>query len=504
MRTSDTDNDKTQCELLDRFLGAFFGDTEEIFLRFFKAKAAPDLPSNKASKRSTTREDLRNDPAVLAGLHEWNLEQGVFFSANSGGTTNASINRINAFFAESDHGGKEVQNKILDSLPLKPSIRVETLRSIHAYWLLDQGECRVDEFGPFQLRLISYLTGVGFQADTTIKEPSRAMRLPYFSHLSVGETGELARLEVKLVEFEPDRRYTLAAMREAFAGADNSRFDVPTISKELPAQIRDGEGRTREMVSYAGTLNRKGLTPQEMFESMQIVNRRFVPPLTDEKLQEIVDSIFKCDSADPIGSTRKQEKNTDLGNARRLVRLHGADLRYDSARKLWLTWGGDRWAADSEDEVMRRAKEVPAAIISEAQSLSESFREAQHKHAKRSESAASLTNMIKLGKSEREIAASIDDFDRALYLLNCANGTLDLRTGKLQEHRREDMITKIVPIDYDANATAPLFEKFLDRIFAGNRSLIDFMQRVFRSVRLIRHEVVAYIQQQLKAAQRKI
>jgi putative DNA primase/helicase len=267
-------------------------------------------------------------------------------------------------------------------------------------------------------------------------------------------------------------------MQRAFASAANERFEV-AVSKEIPKTILDGEGRTREMVSYAGTLNSRGLTPQEMFESMKIVNKRFVPPLTDEKLQSIVDSIFKYDSADPIGTARTKEKNTDLGNARRLVRLHGADLRYDLKRKIWIAWNGAKWVEDSEADAMRLAKEVPAAMSSEAQGLSDSVREARQKWAKKSESAAALSAMIKLAKSEREIAANVEDFDRQPHLLNCANGTLDLRTGKLREHRREDMITKIINIPYDPSATAPLFEKFLDRIFAGNRSLIDFMQRAF-------------------------
>ncbi|MBK7949133.1 MAG: hypothetical protein IPK00_10425 [Deltaproteobacteria bacterium] len=50
------------------------------------------------------------------------------------------------------------------------------------------------------------------------------------------------------------------------------------------------------------------------------------------------------------------EKGTDLGNARRLVRLHGEDLRYVRAFKKWFWWDGQVWRTDETGEVDRRAR----------------------------------------------------------------------------------------------------------------------------------------------------
>ena len=61
--------------------------------------------------------------------------------------------------------------------------------------------------------------------------------------------------------------------------------------------------------------------------------------------------------------------------------------------------------------------------------------------------------------------------------MNVLNGTLDLRTGELRPHRREDLITKLAPVVYDHEARCPLFLAFLDRILAGNADLIAFVQR---------------------------
>lgn len=71
-----------------------------------------------------------------------------------------------------------------------------------------------------------------------------------------------------------------------------------------------------------------------------------------------------------------------------------------------------------------------------------------------------------------------DDFDGDPWLLNVRNGTIDLRTGKLLPHNPENLLTKVVSVDYDPAAQCPLWETFLDRIMAGNAELIEFLQRV--------------------------
>jgi|GEM_PF-6013026 len=57
-----------------------------------------------------------------------------------------------------------------------------------------------------------------------------------------------------------------------------------------------------------------------------------------------------------------------------------------------------------------------------------------------------------------------NDFDKDPYALNFRNGTLDLRNGTLRPHRREELISKMIPYDYDAAAECPTFHRFLNRI----------------------------------------
>jgi putative DNA primase/helicase len=83
-----------------------------------------------------------------------------------------------------------------------------------------------------------------------------------------------------------------------------------------------------------------------------------------------------------------------------------------------------------------------------------------------------------MARSEPGMDIAPDALDCDAWALNVENGTLDLRTGDLREHRREDYCTKLAPVGYDAAALAPTWLAFLNRIFRGNASLIDFMQRL--------------------------
>lgn len=174
-----------------------------------------------------------------------------------------------------------------------------------------------------------------------------------------------------------------------------------------------------------------------------------------------------------------EERTSDLGNARRLARLAGRDLRYVHGWKQWRVWDDRRWAADHTGEVERRAKWVVESIAIEAANESnEDQRRALLRHALHSQGARAIRNMVQLAESEGGVAVPPDVFDRDPSLLNVANGTLELgEEAILRPHRREDYLTKLVPVPYDAAATCPTFTAFLERIFAGRRGLIEYVQR---------------------------
>jgi putative DNA primase/helicase len=167
---------------------------------------------------------------------------------------------------------------------------------------------------------------------------------------------------------------------------------------------------------------------------------------------------------------------SDLGNAERLVHRHGDSLRHCHTTGNWFHWGGTRWETDTSGEIYRRASETVRAIPDEEGGASH---DVLWKHGLKSESSASLRAMIHLGATRPGIPIEEDDFDRFPWLLNCPNGTLDLRTGVLTPHERAQLHSKSVACGYDELAPAPKWEAFLRDVFEESDELINYLQRFF-------------------------
>jgi putative DNA primase/helicase len=181
----------------------------------------------------------------------------------------------------------------------------------------------------------------------------------------------------------------------------------------------------------------------------------------------------------PIADASPQAVHlTDVGNGRRLVARHGQDLRYCDRLGGWVVWDGRRWELDETGEIERRAKDTVRAIYDEARECTDDDRRrVLFKHALKSEGKYRIAAMTAMAQSELAVVARPRDFDRDRWRLTVNNGTLDLRTGALLPHRRDDLITRLAPVNYDPGAKAPLWLEFLDRAQDGNEALIDFLCR---------------------------
>ena len=170
---------------------------------------------------------------------------------------------------------------------------------------------------------------------------------------------------------------------------------------------------------------------------------------------------------------------TDYGNAQRLVARHGQDLRYNVNRSKWMAYDGLRWNIDEWGEATLLAKESSRSMWREAADENDPRRRDELlKHAKKSEQRQSIEAALILAQSEPTIPVSAADLDRDPMQFNVENGIVDLATGKLLEHRREHLLSKLAPVAYDPTAGCPLWIKVLDRIIDGNQDLIAYLQRI--------------------------
>ncbi|QNE74018.1 hypothetical protein F0344_04835 [Streptomyces finlayi] len=93
-------------------------------------------------------------------------------------------------------------------------------------------------------------------------------------------------------------------------------------------------------------------------------------------------------------------------------------------------------------------------------------------------STSKINNLLEELRSVPSVYVDAEEFDAKPHLLSFANGVVDLRTGKLRAHDKEDMLTVSLPLDYDPDAKAPRWEQFIAEIFPGNPDLIDYVRRL--------------------------
>jgi P4 family phage/plasmid primase-like protien len=169
---------------------------------------------------------------------------------------------------------------------------------------------------------------------------------------------------------------------------------------------------------------------------------------------------------------------TDLGNAMRLRYKYGADIRYCFPYKSWLVWDLKIWSQDNKAVLESMARGVVLDLYEDAMNETElDLKKRKFAFALKSESNSGIKNMLSLSQSEPGIPILPDEFDKDKMLFNVQNGTIDLTTGILKPHTKTDMMTKISPVIYEKNTGCPIWTAFLDKIFAGNTEIIEYLQR---------------------------
>jgi P4 family phage/plasmid primase-like protien len=178
---------------------------------------------------------------------------------------------------------------------------------------------------------------------------------------------------------------------------------------------------------------------------------------------------------DELDAKLAKKARTDLGNGERLVARFGTNVRFCHPWKKWLVWDGQRWKADDTAVIQRIGKRTVKAILREAATLEDDDETKAHNqfwHA--SEAKARIDAMLSMASSENGVPILPDDMDKDHFLLNVKNGTIDLRGGVLRPHRREDLITRLAPVEFRKGATCPTWIGVLEKIFASDTGLINF------------------------------
>lgn len=251
----------------------------------------------------------------------------------------------------------------------------------------------------------------------------------------------------------------------------------------------------KEMVESGGSRNAAGFhlacqlrDDRHAIEDAETVMREFAEladggshPYTFQEAYNSLVSAYSSAPREPRSMAKHRFGDgyayTDYGNAERLIARHGDDLRWAPFRHSWLTWDGRRWSTDESGEVERRCKSTARDILRAAAEVDDPLaRDSLIKWARNSESATRLRNMEVLARTEPGQHVTPEDLDADHWVLNVANGTLNLRNGELHRADPNELITKLAPVSYDPAARAPRWTKFLEDVLQ-DPEVRSFVQR---------------------------
>lgn len=191
-----------------------------------------------------------------------------------------------------------------------------------------------------------------------------------------------------------------------------------------------------------------------------------------------------------------QFKTTDQSNAVRLITMLAGKVIYNDGRPY--TWSGKHWSTESNDAYVLSTrlssiiKREAEGCIGEAKKFVGEKRErleieakALFKWASQSEMKGTFEGAMSIVKNSLNVNAGVFDLDP--HLINCDNGTFDIRTCSLKPHDKNDFITSVSKFEYTKGKRSEVFYKVLMQVccedveymVTGQAPLTDFMLRLF-------------------------
>lgn len=170
--------------------------------------------------------------------------------------------------------------------------------------------------------------------------------------------------------------------------------------------------------------------------------------------------------------------HNDIGIARLFFDLHSAAICYVIEAKTWYIYRGRFWKKDEGGlYVMELCKNFAQALIAYAESQDDGSDESKLfiKYVAGFHSRRRRESLLSDARSI--VPKSLNAFDHDRLLLNCQNGTFDLREMKLRPHSASDYITKMARAKFVEDAACERWEVFISEIMCGDMDTARFLQK---------------------------
>ena len=239
----------------------------------------------------------------------------------------------------------------------------------------------------------------------------------------------------------------------------------------------------------------KGYAAQKQDEELAAIKAEFGDKSVlsfDEPQSEKQTDDGKQEPAVPFLKRIENFKKNDSENADRLAALCAGKFLYCVDLKTWLKYDGRKWDRVEPVELQEPARmairnelvdivAANAAYVKGGGVLKGDYLKAYNSIIAYLNGAAQnkvyIDNAIKLAAGKPSMMCHAGDFDNDPYLLNCANGVLNLKTFELMPHSPKQMFMKCTRAAYNPEAHSTLWRDTMRQIMPDNNTY-DYVQRM--------------------------
>ena len=221
----------------------------------------------------------------------------------------------------------------------------------------------------------------------------------------------------------------------------------------------DGSGRNQELFNYIVYLQTKGFSREEIRKTIEIINEYvFEDPLSETEIGTICrDEAFKPDEviAEQVAEAEKRSTFSHISVAEEIIAQHRL-IKYNGVIYEY----ADNFYQPAE--FLRRY-------------VRETYRGAKNNQV--NEVVSYIGDMREL----RRGSVKVDP-----YVINLENTRLNVRTGECLPFDPEVIEFIRLPVTYDPSAYCADLDKMLNRVFLGDREVINLFEEILGSI-LLKH-----------------
>lgn len=178
-----------------------------------------------------------------------------------------------------------------------------------------------------------------------------------------------------------------------------------------------------------------------------------------------------------MGGTHARYALNSIGISNMFADAYQEELRCVAGRNVWYHFDGMRWR-ENNGAAMEKCKlfvqVIEALVRLVSQNKHEQFAPVL-KLAKKWLERSGREQILKDAATVHSIAMA--DFDKDPFLLNCRNGTLNMRTGDFRPHDPKDLLTKMANVNFDPNAYCDRWSQHINEVMMGDPDKVLFLQQ---------------------------